>query len=118
MTEGTRVKQSTKERFNMYEILLSVPEIKHVLSKTQFYYDGTGVISDDVLHTFISAVKEKLYSEYDLYTYSDEDLLYHEIIDSGKYYQNVSRDTAFEGCVRMVIKDMANEYHTQKVGGI
>ena len=100
----------------MYEIILSVPEIKHVLSKTQFYYDGTGVISDDVLHTFISAVKGKLYGEYDLYTYFDEDSSYHEIVDWGKYY--VSRDSAVIDCVRMVIKDMANEYHTQKVGGI
>ena len=47
----------------MYEIILSVPEIKHVLSKTKFYYDGDGVVSEDTLYTFISEVREKMYDE-------------------------------------------------------
>ena len=109
----------------MYEIILSVQEIEHVLSKTKFYYDDKGVVSEDVLHTFVSAVREKMYDEYELYTYSDEDLPYHEIVDSeGDYYPNISRDSALEVYVRRTIKEMANwkfcnEYH-QKLndGGI
>ena len=93
----------------MYDIILSVPEIKHVLSKTKFYYDGNGVVSDDVLDTFISEVRGKMYDEYEFCTYSDEDLPYHAIVDSGgDYYPNISRDSALEVYVRRTIKEMAN----------
>ena len=84
----------------MYEIILSVPEIKHVLSKTKFYYDGNGVVSDDVLDAFIDAVIEKLSEEF--YSYVDENASSHHFILLEDNTMNVGH------YVRRTIKEMVN----------
>ena len=107
MTEGTRVKQSTKERFNMYTVELSYKELHDLVPIIDVMEPQPSEMHVAEVEHFAQEVIQVL-NDYHIYAYTREDINKHYLFCSGAPLGTLKLKD-----IRKLINNLAEEMYAE-----